>query len=192
MIFILRGKLNSFRFVHSAKASDSISFTLSGISMCVSILHPSNADGAIDSTSFGIIVFAQPLIRLLFFLRIIALQLFLESYIGFFSSTVIDLSATHPIKWFPQISTKLAGMFIDFKLVRFSNANIPSDFMPSGIFVSPPPTSKRLSFVRIIALQFSRESKIGLALSTDIDMSELHLIKASSCSSITLAGINMD
>ena len=50
----------------------------------------------------------------------------------------------------------------------------------------------RLSFVRIIALQFSRESKIGLALSIDIDVSVLQRIKASSCSSSTLAGINMD
>ena len=81
MIFILRGKLNSFRFVHSAKASDSISLTLFGISMCVSILHPSNADGAIDSTSFGIIVFAQPLIRLLFFLYYCPVNLFYPPYL---------------------------------------------------------------------------------------------------------------
>ena len=65
--------------------------TPSGIVMEVSSLQPPNAQFPMLVTLLGIIVFLQPAIRALYAVLMIALQLSLESYTVFPSSTVIEV-----------------------------------------------------------------------------------------------------
>ena len=56
---------------------------------------PVNAQLPIEVTEFGIVEFPQPTTNVFELVSIIALQLSLESYIGLFGSTVIEVKELH-------------------------------------------------------------------------------------------------
>ena len=84
--------------VHPEKAYAPIDVTLFGITIEVKDEQLKKADPPIEVTLSGIIVVAQPTINLLVEVSIIALQLFLESYTLFPSSTIIEVKEIQRIK----------------------------------------------------------------------------------------------
>ena len=62
-----------------------------GVNIDVRFLHREKAQSLISVTESGMIVFGQPLMSLLVLVSIMALQLFLESYMGFSFATIIDV-----------------------------------------------------------------------------------------------------
>ena len=66
--------------------------------------QPSKAHSPIETTELGMTVFLQPTISPFVDVSIIALQLFRESYLLLFGSTVIAVSPEQPAKAAPPIS----------------------------------------------------------------------------------------
>ena len=92
--------------------------TLSGITIEVKEVQYEKAHSPIEVTLSGIIVEAQPKINLLVEVSIIALQLFLESYIVFPSSTLIVVKDVQPEKALFPIEVTLSGITIEHKDVQ--------------------------------------------------------------------------
>ena len=134
---------------------------LLGIVIEVSPVCPANANDSILVMFSGIFVFLQPTINLLFFVSIIALQLSLESYLEFPSSTMIEVNPLQPSKTLLPIVLTLAGIVIAVSPVQLKKAADSIAVTVLGIFVFIQPTNNLWLEVLIIALQLSLESYLG-------------------------------
>ena len=155
-----------------------IEVTLSGSLIELSEVQPLKAESPIEVTPSGIIVVAQPAIKVLVEVSIIALQLFLESNTVFPSSTIIEVNKVQPLKadspiditLFPiitevkdeqlekayhSIDLTLSGITIEVKEVQPLKAESPIEVTLSGIIVEAQPKINLLVEVSIIALQLS-------------------------------------
>ena len=148
----------------------------------------SNAYEPIFLISLGIFVFLQPKIKVLVFVSIIALQLFLESYVVLLESTFIFSNSEQFKKTDSAISLTELGIVIDDISTR-SNAYEPIFLISLGIFVFLQPKIKVLVFVSIIALQLFLESYVVLLESTFISFNSKQLKKG--LSSIFLIELGM-
>lgn len=72
--------------------------------------HPEKAEGPIDETVLGIVVFLHPTINLFVFLSIIALQLLRLSYTLLAAFTLIEAKPPHPEKAEEAIEITELGM----------------------------------------------------------------------------------
>ena len=97
------------------KAEFPIEVTPFPIVTVVKDVHPEKAPSPIEVTLSGIIVEAQPTINLLVKVSFIALQLFLESYTVFPSSTIIEVKEVQPEKAPSSIEVTLFGITIEVK-----------------------------------------------------------------------------
>ena len=94
----------------NANAPAPIEITESGMSIEVNASIPQNAFSPMAVTLFGITVFTHPVINSLVLVRMMALQLSLESKTGFAGSTVIPLNLQY-LKASEPIDVTLLGMF---------------------------------------------------------------------------------
>ena len=92
-----------------------IEVTLSGISIELSEVQLLKAESPIEVTPSGIIVVAQPAIKVLVEVSIIALQSSLESYTVFPSFTMIDLKELQYLNAELLIEVTLSGITIVLK-----------------------------------------------------------------------------
>lgn len=146
-----------------------------GISIDFNPVQSRNAVRPISFTSLGIIVELDPIINSFVFVSMTALQLFLLSYRGFPSSTLMDVSPTNglsqsdidstllgmttdvkpvPTKAPVPILLTLSGIEMDFKPKQSVNASEAIVVTPLGIIVLAQPNSSVFVFVSIMALQF--------------------------------------
>ena len=89
----------------------------------------------IDVTLSGIIVSAQPVIKVLVEVSIIALQSSLESYTVFPSFTMIELKEVQLLKVKLPIEVTLSGITIELKEEQHSKAHLPIEVTLSGITI---------------------------------------------------------
>ena len=141
------------KFEHFLKAPLPTLFTELGIVMVVKLEHFSKAQCPIIFTEFGIIVFLQPAIRVFVAVSIIALQLFLLSYLVLPSSIIIDVKPEQPEKAEPPILVTELGIVIDVKPEQLEKAPLPIIFTELGIIVFSQPLIRVFVAVSIIALQ---------------------------------------
>ena len=104
----------------------------------------------------------------------IALQLFLESYTEFPSSTIIEDNPSQSLNDDCSIEVTLLGIIMDFKPLHPAKASSPIFFVSFGIIVFLQPTINLFVFFSIIALQSFRESNVVLLLSTLIEAKLIH------------------
>jgi uncharacterized membrane protein HdeD (DUF308 family) len=185
MIVTLEGIETLDKLVHPEKADLPRLFTLDGMLIDSSSMQPSKALSPILFAVVGMIVFLQPNMRTFVDFSIMALQLFRESYVKLFESTVMEQSplqrkkAFRPIldtldgiirlvkpvqslKAFSPIIHTLDGILRLVKLEQFSKALFPMLVTVEGIIVFLQPTINVLLAVSIIALQLFRESYFKL------------------------------
>ena len=87
-------------------------------------------------------------------------------------------SPLHQQNAYHSILVTELGMLMVVSLVQPSKALKPIDVMSLGMIVFLQPTTNRLEFVSMMALQLFRESKKGLSLATVMAVSALQLEKA--------------
>ena len=97
--------------------------TLFGIVMDVSPLQPWKAYAPMVVTLLGMVVFLHPVIRVLFSVLMMALQLSRESKISLPASTVMLSNALQPAKTLYPILVTLLGIVIDVNPVQQQNAH---------------------------------------------------------------------
>ena len=110
-----------------------IEVTLSGSLIELSEVQPLKAESPIEVTPSGIIVVAQPAIKVLVEVSIIALQSSLESYTVFPSFTMIDLKDLQYKKANPPIEVTLSGITIELKDEQPLKAQPPIEVTPFPI-----------------------------------------------------------
>ena len=125
MLVTLLGIVNDVRPVQPSNAELPMLVTLLGISMDVRLLQSSNAPSPMLVTLLGIVVFLQPVIKEFDTFSIIALQLFRESYLGFLSSTFIELNPLQPENADWPMSEMLLGIVNAFRPLHPENARMP-------------------------------------------------------------------
>ena len=96
MLVTLLGMVMEVRSVQPANALLYMDVTLLGMMMEVRPVQPKKATKPMDVTPSGIIVFMQPLINVFVAVSIMALQLFLESYVVLLLSTIMDVRPLQP------------------------------------------------------------------------------------------------
>ena len=113
--------------------------TLLGMVTDVSPLQPEKAHDPMLVTLLGIVVVLQPAIRVFVDDSIIALQLFLESYLGLPSSTFNDVRPLQFRKADSPMLVTLLGMVTDVRPVQPSKAKTPMlvTLLPMVTDVSP-------------------------------------------------------
>ena len=154
-----------------------------GIVMDVSSEHEEKAPSYIVVTVSGIIVLLQPAISALVFFSIIALQLFLESYVLLFESTAnfvsfeqleklekplpisltelgmkTDLIPVQPLKAPKPMETTEFGIVTDVNPEQSAKAASPIAVIKLGMIVLLQPAISSFAEVLIIALQLCLES----------------------------------
>ena len=123
------------RLAQPEKAECPISVTELGIFIVVRPVQLLKASAPIPVTELGIIVEDMPEYRVLDAVSIIALQLFLESYMGLSSLTLIEVKAEQPPKTPLPISVTDAGISMEVRLVQPSKALIPIFATELGMFI---------------------------------------------------------
>ena len=112
----------------------------------------------IEVTLSGIIVVAQPAIKVLVEVSIIALQSSLESYTVFASFTMIDLKERQPEKASLPIEVTLSGITIELNEGQLEKADLPIEVTPFPIVTelkevqslkAPPPIEVTLFGIKI-------------------------------------------
>ena len=96
MLVTLLGMVMEVRLEHPEKAYSSTLITLLGIIIDVMLVQLEKALFPIVDTVLGMVVFLQPTNNVLVFVKIIALQVLRESYMGFPSSISIILKFSQP------------------------------------------------------------------------------------------------
>jgi hypothetical protein len=120
ILVTLLGIVTEVSFVQLKNALTPILFTLFGIVMEVRLLQKPKASSPMLVTSLGITVFLHPEINLLDFVSIIALQLFLLSYIGLFFSTTIEVRAVLPDNRASPILVTLLGIVMEVRPLNWN------------------------------------------------------------------------
>ena len=106
------------KFMQFSKACSAILVTLEGIVMEVSPKQSAKAKLPMLFTLLGIVVLLQPNIRVSEEVSMIALQLFLESYLGLFESTSINFSSLQFPKAPLAMFVTLSGMVMEVSPVQ--------------------------------------------------------------------------
>jgi hypothetical protein len=118
--------------LQALNANNPIVVTPLGIVMLVKELHPENEFVPMVVTLLGIIVFLQPKTNVFVVVSIIALQLSLESYTEFPSSTTMfDKELLLPKE--PLIWVTFLGIVIEVREEQFLNVLNPMKFTLRGI-----------------------------------------------------------
>ena len=113
--------------------------TLIGILMEVRPVQPLKAPRPMLATLLGIMVFWHPAINSFVTVSTIALQLFLESYLGLSSSTFMEAKPVQPLKTLSPMLVTLLGIPMEVRTVQPSKALRPMLVTLLGISMEVKP-----------------------------------------------------
>lgn len=86
----------------------------------------------------------------------------------------MDVRSQQPLNALSPIDVTLLGIMMDDSSLQPENAELPISVTEVGIMVPLHPINRVFDVVSIMALQLSRESKIGFPSSTDNEVRFMH------------------